>query len=41
MRFSSELWSGAAGVLLALDRILNGSNGQLFTLEDLVPEGAG
>lgn len=41
MRFSSELWSGAAGVLLALDRILNGSNGQLFTLEDLVAEGAG
>jgi hypothetical protein len=39
MRFSTELWSGAAGILLALDRILNGPNGpngQFFTLEDLL-----
>jgi hypothetical protein len=37
MRYSTELFSGAAGILLALDRILNGPNGQFFTLEDLIP----
>jgi tRNA A-37 threonylcarbamoyl transferase component Bud32 len=37
LRFSTELWSGSAGVLLALDRILNGRNGQFFTLENLLP----
>ena len=35
LRFSVELWSGAAGILLALDRVLSGSNGHLFTLDDL------
>ena len=41
MRFSAELWSGTAGVLLALDRILNGQNGQLFTLDSVVLGGTG
>jgi tRNA A-37 threonylcarbamoyl transferase component Bud32 len=35
-RFSTELWSGSAGILLALDRILNGRNGQFFTLDHLL-----
>jgi hypothetical protein len=34
LRFSCELFSGAAGILLALDRILHGSRGQFFTLPD-------
>ena len=33
MRASGELWSGAAGVLLALDRLLRGAHGQFFTLD--------
>jgi tRNA A-37 threonylcarbamoyl transferase component Bud32 len=33
-RFSSDLATGAAGVLLAVDRILAGPHGQLFTLDD-------
>jgi class III lanthionine synthetase len=37
MRFSTELWSGSAGVLLALDRVLRGRNGQFFMLEDISP----
>jgi hypothetical protein len=37
LRFTTELWSGSAGLLLALDRILNGRSGQFFTLEDLAP----
>jgi serine/threonine protein kinase len=36
LRFSAELFSGAAGILLALDRILRGSRGQFFTLDHLV-----
>jgi hypothetical protein len=38
-RFSTELWSGSAGVLLALDRILHGRSGQFFTLDDLLSDG--
>jgi hypothetical protein len=34
LRFSCELFSGTAGILLALDRILHGSRGQFFTLPD-------
>jgi hypothetical protein len=37
LRFSTELWSGSAGVLLAVDRVLSGSNGHLFTLDELLP----
>lgn len=37
LRFSTELWSGSAGVLLALDRILNGPNGQFLALDGLLP----
>jgi tRNA A-37 threonylcarbamoyl transferase component Bud32 len=39
LRYSTELWSGSAGILLALDRVLRGQNGQFFTLEDLLPPG--
>lgn len=41
LRFSTELWSGTAGILLALDRILRGPHGQFFTLDHLVPATAG
>jgi hypothetical protein len=41
MRFSAELWSGTAGAVLALDRILNGPSGQLFTLDSVVPAASG
>jgi lantibiotic modifying enzyme len=30
LRFSAELWSGSAGVLLAVDRVLHGSSGHLL-----------
>jgi tRNA A-37 threonylcarbamoyl transferase component Bud32 len=33
LRFSCDLASGAAGVLLALDRVLHGSRAQFFTLD--------
>ncbi len=39
-RFSTELFSGSAGVLLALDRILHGPKGQFFTLTDLLSDSA-
>lgn len=49
LRFSTELWSGSAGILLTLDRVLTGPRGQFFTLdqpataatESLVAAGAG
>lgn len=36
LRFSNDLWSGSAGVLLVLDRILNGPSGQWLCLDRLV-----
>jgi hypothetical protein len=40
MRYSAELWSGGAGILLALDRVLHGDRDHFFTLDSdtaLVP----
>jgi hypothetical protein len=31
MRFSAELWSGGAGVLLALQRVLDGPAAHFFS----------
>ena len=36
LRFSSELWSGSAGVLLALAQVLDPSGDALFTVDALV-----
>jgi hypothetical protein len=33
LRYSAELWSGGAGVLLALHRVLHGAADQFFTLD--------
>jgi hypothetical protein len=33
LRYSAELWSGSAGVLLALHRVLHGGADQFFTLD--------
>jgi class III lanthionine synthetase len=33
MRYSAELWSGSAGVLLALDRVLHGGRDHFFTID--------
>ncbi|WP_283137509.1 class III lanthionine synthetase LanKC [Rhizohabitans arisaemae] len=33
LKFSAELWSGGAGVLLALHRVLNGSSGHFLLLD--------
>lgn len=35
MRFSTELWSGSAGVLLALTRLLDDTQDAFFTLDGL------
>lgn len=39
LRFSADLWSGSAGVLLFLDRLLSGRRDAFFTF-DAVPAGA-
>ncbi len=40
MRYSAELWSGGAGVLLALHRVLYGAADQFFTLDEASPDGS-
>ncbi|WP_225851039.1 class III lanthionine synthetase LanKC [Streptomyces sp. HPF1205] len=40
MRFSTELWSGSAGVLLALTRLLDDTQDAFFTLDHLVAQAA-
>ncbi|BBB01885.1 putative membrane translocator [Actinacidiphila reveromycinica] len=39
-RFSADLWSGGAGVLLFLDQVLDGGADRLFSLDRLVPAGS-
>jgi hypothetical protein len=36
LRFSAELWSGSAGVLLALTRLLDSRSDAFFTVDELV-----
>lgn len=38
MRYSAELWSGSAGILLALDRVLHGAADHFFTLDAPLPQ---
>ncbi|WP_367123392.1 class III lanthionine synthetase LanKC [Streptomyces phytohabitans] len=38
MRFTADLWSGSAGVLLALTRLLDGARDAFFTVDALVAD---